>query len=608
MTSRLLTLTDRRFIINGDYNFSSFVKVRSSPGYRLAISTEREPVTPMIDKAAHQILPSTPSEITSSENSSIKVDRPKPLPALLFSLLPLLLVGLVIFGFLTGPLRFVQSEQTGPTSESREIGQRIRAEHAALKAITVRLPAQQVVSQELKLHLRRFSDSQDLRVSGNGQPGKEAGWVRFEFAPLEAQYRGQSLFFLLEQGGTPFQLIGDEQNVYLGGESFIDGQATGGDLAFELEYAPDPAGLLGIYFERQTAYGGLPWIGMVALALWIGLAIGGCLALALRPARFIPGKLRQMTGRQFRPVALYFLLMGFFGMLAFIFITPPLQGLDEQGHVGRTVFVYEYNSAPARYPQLYAETYQLEKQGRYSEYIPGFSYDNPEIDFANLSPLSETYQPPVYYAVAGGVLRLGSWLTENHSLLFQMYMVRLASLLFGLGTLGVGLVWAYYLRREAPWLVLVVPGAVAMLPTYLSISGVANNDNAVNFFTSLVIFGLTVLYKEGRTQNYNRVFWRKWWPVLVIVAGSAVLSYQSKHTSGAFLGGLAFGVFVYFCFLTSKLGTAGIVTWSGSIAGFNRCLPDYPSSLATCRPHQFFGGNGRQEPDAGDGAGIHPHF
>ncbi|MEI6046638.1 MAG: DUF2142 domain-containing protein, partial [Chloroflexota bacterium] len=480
---------------------------------------------------------------------------------LLLALLPLVAVGVALYGFLTSPLRLVQPENAGSTPLAREIGQQVQMEHTGLRSIKVRTP-KEMSTEELQLHLREPEGKLDLRVSRAKDKAAD-GWVGFDFAPLEATYKDRTLFFFLEASGLPFQLVWNGSNVYPKGESYLDGVKQNGDLSFELEYNPDPAGLFATYFERQSAYNGLAWAGLVALVLWLGLAGLGSILLVLRPTFFSTEYLKEMVARQFWPIALYFLLLGAAGGLAFIFLTPPLQGLDEQGHVGRTVFVYQYNAEPSSYPPLFQATWELEKQARYLEYLPGFSYDQPALTFSNYSPLSENHQPPIYYAVAGGIVRLGSWLTGQHHLLFQLYLTRLTSLLFSLGALAIVLGWAYYLRREAAWLMWVVPGAYALLPTNLYISGVANNDNAVNFFIPLLLLCLTVLYKEGSTLRYRLTFWRKWWPLVVIGLGSAVLSYLSKSTCGVFLGGLACGVFIYSWVWTNRRLRLGLLCGLG---------------------------------------------
>jgi len=470
-------------------------------------------------------------------------------------LLPLLALGIAIYGLLASPLRLVQPENPAVTPLAREIGQRFKVEHTGLRSISLKLPASlaQAKPEKLQLHLREAIATVDLRTVKASAAGASENWLRFDFVPLESFYNEHSLVFIIEAEGAAFRLAGSVAEVYRDGESYLDGAAQAGDLSFALEYSPDPAGLLATYFERQATYGGPAWFGLVALASWLVLAVSGCIWLVLSGPRLSSENIRRLTVRQFWPVALYFGLLGASGGLAFMFLTPPLQGLDEQGHVGRVIMVYHYDSDPSKYADLYRAELELETKARYLEYVPGFDYEQSPLNQLFFGPLSEYYQPPIYYAVAGGLVRLGSWLTDNQNFLFQQYLVRLTSLLFGLGGLAIALAWAYYLRREAPWLLLSVPAAYAMLPGYLFIIGVANNDNAPNFFVPMVILAVTVLYKEGFLANYNWAFWRKWWPMAAIGLGSSGLAYMGKHTAGVFLGTLALAIFFYFGQRLSKL-------------------------------------------------------
>ncbi len=466
---------------------------------------------------------------------------------LLLVLLPIGAVGLALYGFLASPVRLVQPEYLGDMPSSRQIGQTFQVEYPGLRAIKVHLASKDDNLSDLRLHLAESNQAQNIRLA---QPiATETSWLRFEFAPLDTSYKGRPLFFWLENGNSnsSFKLAWYDGNVYLAGQAYFDGTPQRGDLTFELEYQPDPAELLATYFNRQTAYGGLAWTGLTALILWMGLALFGCAMLALRGTIFSVENLRNMSAQRFRPIAIYFLVLAACGGVAFMFLTPPLQGLDEQGHLGRAVFVYQYQADPASYALIYQAEYTLENQARFVEYVPGYNYDYSPLNYVyNQGPLTEYYQPPVYYAIVGGVLRLGTWLTGSNSLLFQLYLARLTSLLLGLGGMAVVLGWAYYLRREAPWLLLSMPAVYALMPICLYTTGIASNDNAVNFFTLLLVFCLTVLYKAGYETRYNWAFWRRWWPVLLIGLGSAVLAYQSKHSVGMFVVGLAVGVLIYF--------------------------------------------------------------
>lgn len=498
----------------------------------------------MINKANDQNTSTPTLEEAQSKNTRFPKNWPLVQIGLIF--LPVILIAFALYTFMSSPLRLVQPEKTNETPASQQIGQRFLAENAGLRSVSVWLAPARELGSGLQLHLREPGATADLRSSRATERAKD-DWVRFDFAPLEASFKGKPLFFWIEAQNRPLELFWYEGEVYRDGESYLDGVAQPGDLSFQLEYNPDPAAFLDTFFKRQAAYNAPTWLGLIMLALWGGLALVGCAVIVMRRKTFSSGHIRQMKAGEFWPVAGYFLVLMACGSITFMCLTPPLQGLDEQGHLGRIMYVYQYQSSPTAFDQLYQAEYDLENRARYIEYIPGFGYERSPLDSAIVPPLSERYQPPVYYAITGGIVRLGAWLSGDQSLLMAQYMARLASVLFGLGGLAIALGWVYYLRREAPWLLLAVPAAFALSPTYLFISGMVNNDNAVNFFAPLVILCLTVLYKEGYESGYRRTFWKRWWPVAAIGLGSSALALTSKQTSAAFLGGLAIGLLIYIC-------------------------------------------------------------
>jgi hypothetical protein len=526
----------------------------------------------MIDRAKDQNSVPATLETTQPQAGKSPANPYSPFWKMALVLLPLLAVGLAVWVFLTSPLHFVQPERGGETPPTRQIGQSFKSEFGGLHSITLWYSPEKVTVDNLRLHLREPGATNDLRLVQTGEKLTE-NRVRFEFPALDKGYQDRSLLFLLEGNEQPLE-VGwyPGHDVYPGGESFLDGVAQPGDLTFELDYNPDPAALLDTYFKRQQAYNGPAWAGLIALLAWLGLAVAGIGFLVIRGKNFSSAAIRQMRPRQFWLVALYFLALGACGGLGFMFMTPPLQGLDEQGHLGRVVYSYQYDAAPDAYTRLYQAETDLQRRARYLEYIPGFDYDQSPLDTQILGPLSERYQPPVYYAVAGGLVRLGAWLTGDQGMVLAQYMARLASLLFGLGGLAVALGWVYYLRKDAPWLLLAVPATFAMLPTYLFITGVSNNDNAVNFFVPLTLLCLTVLYKEGYQSGYRWGFWRQWWAVAVIGLGSIGLALESKHTSATIFAGLAAGIVIYACFwlkpkirLGLLLGLGGLILVAGII-------------------------------------------
>lgn len=103
---------------------------------------------------------------------------------------------------------------------------------------------------------------------------------------------------------------------------------------------------------------------------------------------------------------------------------------------------------------------------------------------------TETHQPPGYYLLAAGVIRLGGGLVA----------VRLLSVLAGLVTMG--LTWRLaqeWVPEADPWVAVAAAGAVGFLPMNFYLSAAVNNDPAV----ILVVTGGLLLLARGLKRGFT---------------------------------------------------------------------------------------------------------
>lgn len=182
--------------------------------------------------------------------------------------------------------------------------------------------------------------------------------------------------------------------------------------------------------------------------------------------------------------------------LFFVFIVPPWMHYDEPGHL-------EYAWLIANRPGLpkkgdYDQTMRRQISASIIEYdIEGFTYmtsDPLQVDQPiDIWVTHIGNHPPTYYFLASLPLRL----FRHTDIVFQLYLVRLVSLVFYLG-----IIWVAYqtsrtlfgTKHPLSWM---VPLFLITLPAFVDVMTAANNDVAAVLAFSLFTWASVVLIKQG---------------------------------------------------------------------------------------------------------------
>ena len=154
------------------------------------------------------------------------------------------------------------------------------------------------------------------------------------------------------------------------------------------------------------------------------------------------------------------LVLAYFAALAttFAFITPIGSGFDENGHLNYVGYVARTGHIPNQY-------------------------------IAEQSVPLEGHQPPLYYFLAAGCLRV----LGTHDALAGGYLLRLVSVL--LATFNLALVFriAAYFPLTGCWRL--APALfVATLPQFAFVSGMVSNDSLANLMAAAVICSLLAIH------------------------------------------------------------------------------------------------------------------
>lgn len=298
-----------------------------------------------------------------------------------------------------------------------------------------------------------------------------------------------------------------------------------GDLYYQVDYASNPVRLIGNFFQQQQAFGGWPALALIAFLAALAVFFAGLSYFARHPARSVRAILDTRPG--YLRYSGFVLALALSWALAYMLINPPLQGPDEPGHAGRSVGLGR-NVAP---DSLRPQVSQLMRS---TNFINAFSWLNGSEDPVDVfPPTAEHYQGSLYYQVGGLVVGLLKPTPQDFTA--EVYLARLASVLFFLGTVGAALVAGWHLRRDAAWLALGLPLTTAFWPQLVFLGSVSNNDNAAICFMAWAACGLLLLYKaRGRWQNFA-------WPVGLIVL-SLGLGILAKRTAIAVLPGFGLGL------------------------------------------------------------------
>jgi hypothetical protein len=445
--------------------------------------------------------------------------------------LPALLALLALLSSLFSPLQTHQLKEGSP----------LGGEGTA--TLTYRLKLDQPQPQKLVLKLAGTEPVKTRLLTANGQtellaasltPPAELAGVGLDLSgharELEqaANQSPQGLLLELNFSGLRWQ-VGywdkapvDSPKIFKGS---LGQNPQPGDLYYQLDYAPDPGRLLANFFERQQAFGGWPGLALLVFGAALAVFFGGLVYYARQPGRTLQASLRTRPG--YLRYSGFVLALALSWALAYLLINPPLQGPDEPGHTGRSIGMGRQVAPESLRPQVS----RLMQATNFSQ---NFSWLTTGEDPVNLfPPTAEFYQGSLYYQVSGLLVGLFKPSPENFTA--EVYLARLASVLFFLGTVGAALVAGWSLRRDAAWLALGLPLTTALWPQLVFLGSVSNNDNAAICFMAWAACGLLLLYKAKGN-------WQSWAGPLALLLTSLGLGILAKRTAISVLPGFGLGL------------------------------------------------------------------
>ncbi len=435
---------------------------------------------------------------------------------------PMLFVIWSIASLIFSPLYTSQKKGSSVIpAASGKVAQAFKAEYPALSKIYVKYSNNSAPTDKInvgKVILRKSGPEGTLIAEWSQSVSNEE--QSYSFTP-QLDSAGQNYYLEFSNSQN---LVYSPKEVYPEGQLYFEGKPAQGDLYFVAEYAPNPGELIGGFFRQQERFGGLPGLALLCIAAAIGL--GGVLLWLLAKYRYDLGK--WLSGNRKTPWLIFGgLLLGLrlTFSLAFMLVTPLLQGPDEPGHIGRTLAMAQ-NQPDSSFSGLVAD---LMQRTDFIKHFPWLTYaDNP----AQLYPATaEQLQLPFYYWIAAGLVKLGNLFGASFS--GQNYLARLASVLLGLMTVGAALGLGYLWRREKLGLALALPVSVALLPEAVHLSSVANNDNGAIAFGAVATFGMALLFLRGPRPLY--------FGVVLVGLG---LSIFNKASANALIPGFAIGFYI----------------------------------------------------------------
>lgn len=218
------------------------------------------------------------------------------------------------------------------------------------------------------------------------------------------------------------------------------------------------------------------------------------------------------------PALVLLLLLTLLNGLLWSAATPLWQGPDEDGHFAATQFVAEHLRLPGhadgyRADELVlaadlADTGKLHNHPEFRQAFGDGETGPREAELRALDPATRTsytlgspgklnHTSPLYYMLGAAVYRLA----YGADLLGRLFAVRL----FSVALLGLMVLASYCLAREAlPGnhdVALTVAALVAFQPMLAFVGSVVNNDILLNLLTTLAIWTLVRIWRQGLTAR-----------------------------------------------------------------------------------------------------------
>lgn len=185
-------------------------------------------------------------------------------------------------------------------------------------------------------------------------------------------------------------------------------------------------------------------------------------------------------------IALLLFCLSLVHQALYLYLVPPWQGPDEPRHMEYILLMAEGASAgsPAALAIQSRIIYSMEEYDfwKYGYFINPYDPQHPPHTLDDVWPgfAHETHQPPLYYWLAGRLVR---WSGESDPAR-QLYVVRWFSALLGAGIVVMAWLAGRQLFPYQPGLAAGTALYIAGLPMFAFIHSMANNDNLSAFFSA----------------------------------------------------------------------------------------------------------------------------
>lgn len=484
-----------------------------------------------------------PGEGTNSRQQPVKtVSRPIRwwVSVILWWLLP---VAGVLYILWTGYAAVVSprfghaNSVTGNLLSGESVGQSLVARHDNLSGVELWLGTNSLQNDpsrpEMVVSLYSGSPPErgrllDTLVLPGGERIRENAWHLFSFAPIPDS-RDRAFYVEIESPDGraahaitlfSWQAANDAGgDPYAQGTLYRNGEPVPGDLAFGLRYSPSPvAAWLAV---ARDVSANIPAVIMIAiLAAVAATLLWGILRL---PAILRhPGRAAAWLSRWSLPVVLAIALLN--GAI-YVLLVPPWQGPDEHAH-------FAYAALLDRHGLDDAVVQQLQTPGNTGEdaLINAIHASMDRHNFTRLlagdprpgapantgsSAYWELRQPTTYYWLCAAALRtvrsMGFKVDHYTNPESALLVMRFVSLILSLGVAALAWLAAVLItpsRRPAaagtadapatvpgPWLRIVLPFTVMLLPMHAFMASMANNDILAELAVSAVFVTLVALFR-----------------------------------------------------------------------------------------------------------------
>ncbi|HYO50637.1 MAG TPA: DUF2142 domain-containing protein, partial [Chloroflexia bacterium] len=423
---------------------------------------------------------------------------------------------------------------------------------------------------ELVLHLRSApTPGPDIATSvlPSSQPIGENSWHLFSFPPIpdsqdKAYYievespngtgtNGLTLYWWRSDPAAP-------TDAYPHGTAYIGGKPQQGDLAFGLRYDASPMSAWAQVGRAVSA--NFPPLLMALLAITV--LVGVVLAFVRLPAILRDRvRLRRFLTRWSLPIVLAVALAN---GLVYLFLVPPWQGPDEHGHFMYAALLdrhglnntevqaiewFEGGKDREEIVDLKSAVYASMMRNDWTYFLNGYvapgSPDPPlGSDVVYTEFIWQLRQPPTYYwlsaATFGLVRTLGVPVDVQANPEGALMLMRGVSLALSLGV--VALAWlagALLSAGRQPWLRLMLPLTITLLPMHAFIASSADNDILAELAVSALFVSLIALLR--RPCGWRGLALAG---LVVLLTATCMVTKSTALVAGAPLAGLGLAVWL----------------------------------------------------------------